>query len=73
MRCVTWAPTVWHPEDDFPDFASRVAEVVASGEAWRGIIICGSGVGACVAANKVPGVRASVCHDIYSAGQWCGA
>ena len=57
------------PEDDFPDFACRVAEVVASGEAWRGIVICGSGVGACVAANKVPGTRASVCHDTYSARQ----
>ena len=57
------------PLDDFPDFARAVAERVASGQAWRGIVICGSGVGASVAANKVPGVRASVCHDLYSAGQ----
>ena len=58
-----------NPLDDFPDFAAAVAETVASGQAWRGIVICGSGVGASVAANKVPGVRASVCHDQYSARQ----
>lgn len=57
------------PDDDFPDFSYAVAQRVASGRAWRGVIICGSGVGACVTANKVPGVRASVCHDIYSARQ----
>ena len=57
------------PLDDFPDFAKAVAERVASAQAWRGIVICGSGVGASVAANKVPGVRASVCHDAYSARQ----
>lgn len=57
------------PLDDFPDFARAVAEKVASGEAWRGIVICGSGVGASVAANKVPGVRAGICHDLYSAAQ----
>jgi ribose 5-phosphate isomerase B len=53
--------------DDYPDFALAVAQAVASGEAARGIIICGSGVGACIAANKVPGVRAANCHDISSA------
>ena len=57
------------PLDDFPDFARTVAERIADGTAWRGIVICGSGVGASVAANKVPGVRASVCHDEYSARQ----
>ncbi len=57
------------PLDDFPDFAKAVAERVASPQAWRGIVICGSGVGASVTANKVPGVRASVCHDPYSARQ----
>ena len=57
------------PLDDFPDFARAVAERVSGGQAWRGIVVCGSGVGACVAANKVPGVRASVCHDDYSARQ----
>jgi ribose 5-phosphate isomerase B len=57
------------PADDYPDFAKAVAERVARGEADRGVVVCGSGVGACVAANKVLGVRASVCHDAYSAHQ----
>ncbi len=57
------------PNDDYPDFAEAVAQAVVSGKAERGIIICGSGVGACVAANKVPGIRSSVCHDLYSARQ----
>ncbi len=55
--------------DDYPDFVRLVTQAVASGRAERGILICGSGVGACVAANKVPGVRAAVCHDTYSAHQ----
>ncbi len=55
--------------DDYPDFAAAVAQAVASGQAQRGILICGSGVGAGIAANKVPGVRASLCHDTYSAHQ----
>lgn len=57
------------PLDDYPDFARAVAEGVASEQAGRGIMICGSGVGASVAANKIKGVRASVCHDTYSAHQ----
>jgi ribose 5-phosphate isomerase B len=57
------------PTDDYPDYALAVAEAVASGKVWRGIIICGSGVGACITANKVPGVRACPCHDTYSAHQ----
>ena len=57
------------PDDDYPDFVDAAAQAVASGQAERGILICGSGVGASVAANKVPGVRASVCHDVYSAHQ----
>lgn len=57
------------PTDDYPDFAEAVAQEVASGRAERGIMLCGSGVGACVAANKVPGVRACLCHDVYSAHQ----
>ena len=56
-------------EDDFPDFAAPVAEAVQTGNAERGIILCGSGVGACIAANKFPGVRAGLCHDTYSAAQ----
>jgi ribose 5-phosphate isomerase B len=55
--------------DDYPDFARAVAEALTSGRAERGVIVCGSGVGACVAANKVNGVRAAVCHDTYSAHQ----
>ena len=54
---------------DYPDFAQKVAESVASGQAERGIMLCGSGVGASIAACKVPGVRAAVCHDTYSAHQ----
>ena len=57
------------PLDDYPDIAKVLAETVASGKADRGIMLCGSGVGASVAANKVKGVRASVCHDTYSAHQ----
>jgi len=56
-------------DDDYPDFALAVAQAVASGQAQRGILVCGSGVGACIAANKVPGVRACLCHDTYSAHQ----
>jgi RpiB/LacA/LacB family sugar-phosphate isomerase len=54
---------------DYPDYAKAVGEAVLRGEAERGIIICGSGVGACVAANKLPGIRAGLCHDTYSAHQ----
>ena len=50
------------PEDDYPDFAAAVAEAVQSGRFERGIIVCGSGVGASITANKVPGVRACLCH-----------
>ena len=57
------------PLDDYPDYAKALAESVSSGETERGIMVCGSGVGASVAANKVKGVRAAVCHDIYSAHQ----
>ena len=54
---------------DYPDFAEAVANAVREGRAERGILICGSGVGASVAANKVPGIRAGLCHDTYSAHQ----
>jgi ribose 5-phosphate isomerase B len=56
-------------KDDYPDFARAVAVEVTAGRAERGIIVCGSGVGACIAANKIKGVRAGVCHDTYSAHQ----
>jgi ribose 5-phosphate isomerase B len=55
--------------DDYPDFAALVAKQLQSGQADRGILICGSGVGASVAANKFKGIRAAVCHDHYSAHQ----
>lgn len=54
---------------DYPDFARSVAESVQRGESERGLVICGSGVGANIAANKVRGVRACLCHDTYSARQ----
>ncbi len=57
------------PEDDYPDFAEKVGKAVKAGVAPRGILICGSGVGVCVAANKIPGIRAGICHDTYSAHQ----
>ena len=57
------------PNDDYPDFAQRLGEAVVAGEADRGILICGSGVGASVAANKIRGIRSAVCHDTYSAHQ----
>ena len=54
---------------DFPDYSVKVGQAVQSGEAERGILVCGSGVGACIAANKLKGVFASICHDTYSAAQ----
>ena len=57
------------PLDDYPDFAEKVGLALKRGDAPRGILICGSGVGVCVAANKIPGIRAGMCHDTYSAHQ----
>lgn len=57
------------PADDYPDYSKKVADAVANGTADRGIIACGSGVGASIAASKVGGVRAATCHDTYSARQ----
>lgn len=54
---------------DYPDYAEKVAAPVLDGTSERGILICGSGVGASVAANKIPGIRAGLCHDVYSAHQ----
>jgi RpiB/LacA/LacB family sugar-phosphate isomerase len=54
---------------DYPDFAEAVSQAVLDGHAQRGVLICGSGVGASVAANKIPGIRAGLCHDSYSARQ----
>ena len=55
--------------DDYPDFAIRAAHEIKNGNVSRGIVICGSGVGASIASNKIKGIRASVCHDSYSAAQ----
>jgi ribose 5-phosphate isomerase B len=57
------------PPVDYPDKAREVGEAVRSGEAERAILVCGSGVGAAIAACKLPGVRAAICHDTYSARQ----
>jgi len=57
------------PHDDYPDFAERLGLAIRDSRAERGILICGSGVGASIAANKIRGVRAAVCHDTYSAHQ----
>jgi ribose 5-phosphate isomerase B len=57
------------PGDDYPDFAQRLGQAIQAGDADRGILICGSGVGASVAANKMRGIRSAVCHDTYSAHQ----
>jgi ribose 5-phosphate isomerase B len=57
------------PTDDYPDFAQRLGLAIRDGRADRGILICGSGVGASVAANKMKGIRSAVCHDTYSAHQ----
>ena len=54
---------------DYPDVAESVAEALRQGEADRGIIVCGSGAGVSIAANKIPGIRAAVCHDTYTAHQ----
>jgi ribose 5-phosphate isomerase B len=60
-----------HSEDsvDYPDFAEQVAYKITDGQADRGILICGSGVGVCIAANKIKGIYAAICHDSYSAKQ----
>ena len=57
------------PGDDYPDYAERVAEAIRGGRAERAVLICGSGVGASVAANKFTGIRAALCHDTFSARQ----
>ncbi len=57
------------PTDDYPDFARAVGEAILDGRAERGVLVCGSGVGAAIAATKMKGIRAAVCHDHYSAHQ----
>jgi ribose 5-phosphate isomerase B len=57
------------PPVDYPDKAREVAEAITDGRAERAVLVCGSGVGASVAASKIPGIRAAICHDVYSAHQ----
>jgi ribose 5-phosphate isomerase B len=66
VDCGTHDPT---KADDYPDYAEAVGRAVLDGKAERAVLICGSGVGASVAANKLPGIRAGLCHDTYSAHQ----
>jgi ribose 5-phosphate isomerase B len=54
---------------DYPDYARKVGEALLARQTDRGVLLCGSGVGICVAANKIPGIRAGICHDSYSAHQ----
>lgn len=66
---IAWEDCGTHGPDavDYPDYARRVAEKVVAGECERGILVCGTGIGMCIAANKVPGIRAALCHDVFSA------
>jgi ribose 5-phosphate isomerase B len=64
-----FGPSSLSPDDDYPDYVEPMARSVAGGEVERGVAICGSGVGACVVANKVRGVRAALVHDVFSAHQ----
>ncbi len=66
---VDLAPREPAPNDDYPDHAVRVGDAVRSGRAERAVLVCGSGVGVAIAANKLPGIYAGVCHDTYSAHQ----
>ena len=68
-QVIDFGPSTFDPADDYPDFIIPMARAVARGEAERGIAVCGSGVGACIAADKVAGVRAALVHDIFSAHQ----
>lgn len=64
-----WGAYYFAPEDDYPDFVIPLARAVVHGEVDRGVAICGSGVGACIAANKIPGIRAALINDSFSAHQ----
>ena len=66
---VDFGDKIYNTDDDYPDFAIPLARAVASGVVERGILVCGSGVGASVAANKVHGARAALCHDEFTARQ----
>lgn len=64
-----YGASIYDEHDDYPDVSIAVARAVAGGQADRGVLLCGSGVGVVLAANRVPGVRACLCHDTFSAGQ----
>jgi ribose 5-phosphate isomerase B len=66
---IDFGNSINEPGDDYPDYVIPLAKAVASGEAERGIAICGSGVGASIAANKIPGIRAALVHDHFTAHQ----
>src|ERR1035438_8158629 len=66
---VEFGNTLYDRNDDYPDFAIPLARAVAAGVVERGVLLCGSGIGASIAANKIIGVRAAVCHDDFSARQ----
>jgi ribose 5-phosphate isomerase B len=68
-QVIDFGNKVFDPDDDYPDYSIALARAVADGQVERGILICGSGVGASIAANKVDGVRAALIHDNYSARQ----
>lgn len=73
VRCAGHVPldlgTFNNERVDYPDYAEKVGRAIQNGEAERGIVVCGSGVGACIAANKMKGIFACLCHDTYSAHQ----
>ncbi|MDF1559622.1 MAG: RpiB/LacA/LacB family sugar-phosphate isomerase [Bacteroidales bacterium] len=69
FNVIDYGNSVNEPGDDYPDYVIPLARAVASGEAERGIAICGSGVGASIAANKIPGIRAALVHDHFTAHQ----
>lgn len=66
---IDFGDTVLKPDDDYPDYVSPLAGAIATGKISRGIAVCGSGVGACIAANKIPDVRACLIHEKFSAHQ----
>ncbi len=66
---IDYGASEYNPADDYPDFVAPLSQAVSRRELDRGIAICGSGVGACIAANKIPGVRSSLITDVYSAHQ----
>ena len=69
VELVDYGAFQFTPDDDYPDFVIPLAKAISNGEINRGIAICGSGIGACIAANKVRNVRAGIVHDVFSARQ----